>query len=102
MPATRTRSPRVAATLDDALTGTDPGLSARATRAALARRNSGRRRFVDPTTCDRDYSAAELEFLAAIQQYKRASGRNFPTWSEVLEVARSLGYAKSAPVETQP
>jgi hypothetical protein len=98
MPATRTASPREAAADPcppaDPI-GTDARLSARATRAALARRASGRRRFVDPTTCERDYSAAELEFLAAIQQYKLASGRNFPTWSEVLEVVRSLGYEKS-------
>jgi hypothetical protein len=27
-----------------------------------------------------------------MDDYKRRSGRNFPTWSEVLEVVRSLGY----------
>ena len=69
--------------------------SARAGRAAAARRASGRRRFVDPATCERDYSAQELEFLAAIQEYKRSSGRLFPTWSEVLEVVHGLGYAKA-------
>jgi hypothetical protein len=63
-------------------------------RANAARKASGRRRFVDPTTCDLDYSAAELEFMSAIQAYKLSSGRNFPTWSEVLEVLRDLGYAK--------
>jgi hypothetical protein len=69
--------------------------SARASRAAQARQASGRRRFVDPTTCDRDYSQAEMEFMQAMQQYKLKSGRMFPTWSEVLEVLRELGYAKS-------
>jgi hypothetical protein len=53
------------------------------------------RRFVDPATCDRDYSGAEMEFLGAIQEYKRSSNRQFPTWSEVLEVIRSLGYEKA-------
>jgi putative nucleotidyltransferase with HDIG domain len=38
--------------------------------------------------------AAELEFMHAMQAYKRSSGRQFPTWSEVLEVLRSLGYQK--------
>lgn len=65
-----------------------------AMRAANARRMSGRRRFVDPTTCERDYSPSELEFMQAMQEYKRKSGRMFPTWSEVLEVLRSLGYEK--------
>jgi hypothetical protein len=68
--------------------------TARATRAATARNVSGRRRYVDPTTCERDYSVAELEFMQAMQEYKRTSGRMFPTWSEVLEVLRGLGYDK--------
>ncbi len=51
-----------------------------------------RRRQIDPTTCERDYSADEVEFMKAMDQYKRSSGRMFPTWSEVLEVVRGLGY----------
>jgi hypothetical protein len=69
--------------------------SRRAASAAAARRASGRRRLVDPTTCERDYSAAELELMNAMQEYKTSSGRMFPTWSEVLEVLRGLGYAKA-------
>ena len=68
--------------------------TAQALRAAEARQVSGRRRFVDPTTCDRDYSIAELEFMGAMHDYKQRSGRMFPTWSEILEVLRSLGYRK--------
>jgi len=68
--------------------------SEQATRAAKARQLSGRRRFVDPTTCERDYSQAELEFMLAMNEYKHKSGRMFPTWSEVLEVLRALGYEK--------
>jgi hypothetical protein len=65
-----------------------------ATRAANARQQSGRRRFVDPTTCEREYTEAETEFMMAMNEYKRQSGRMFPTWSEVLEVLRALGYEK--------
>ncbi len=36
----------------------------------------------------------EREFQVAMDQYKRRSGRQFPTWSEILEVLRSIGYAK--------
>lgn len=68
--------------------------TAQATRAANARQVSGRRRFVDPTTCERDYSGSEMEFMQAMHDYKQDSGRMFPTWSEVLEVLKSLGYAK--------
>ena len=65
-----------------------------ASRAAKARQLSGRRRFVDPTTCERDYSEAEMEFMLAMNEYKQKSGRMFPTWSEVLEVLQGLGYEK--------
>lgn len=51
-----------------------------------------RRRQIDPTTCERDYTADEVEFMKAMDDYKRRSGRAFPTWSEVLEVVRELGY----------
>jgi hypothetical protein len=71
-----------------------------ATRAANARQLSGRRRFVDPTTCEREYSEAEMEFMMAMNDYKRRSGRMFPTWSEVLEVLQGLGYEKVDPAVT--
>ena len=63
-------------------------------RASDPRRKSLRRREIDPTTCERDYSLDEVEFMNAMDTYKRRSGRPFPTWSEVLEVVRSLGYRK--------
>ena len=53
-----------------------------------------RRRQIDPTTCERDYSADEIEFMRAMDEYKRKNGRQFPTWSEVLEVVRSMGYRR--------
>ena len=39
-----------------------------ATRAANARQVSGRRRFVDPTTCERDYTDQEVEFMNALDE----------------------------------
>lgn len=61
------------------------------------RRKVERRRQIDPTTCERDYQPEEIEFMKAMDDYKRRSGRQFPTWSEVLEVLRDLGYRKVAP-----
>jgi hypothetical protein len=52
--------------------------------------------MIDPTTCERDYTDEEVEFMRAMDDYKRRSGRQFPTWSEVLEVIRDLGYRKTA------
>lgn len=58
------------------------------------RKKVNRRRQIDPTTCERDYTPAEVEFMNALDDYKRTSGRMFPTCSEVLEVLMGLGYVK--------
>ena len=58
------------------------------------RRKVPRRRQIDPTTCERDYTQDEIEFMHALDAYKRASGRMFPTCSEILEVIRGLGYVR--------
>jgi len=63
--------------------------------AALKPPRTTRRRKIDPTTCDRDYATEELEFMRALEHYKRSSGRMFPTCSEVLEVLKSLGYTRT-------
>lgn len=65
-------------------------------RRGEGRRKVERRRQIDPTTCERDYSENEIEFMRAMDVYKRKSGRQFPTWSEVLEVISSLGYRQVA------
>jgi len=61
-----------------------------------------RRRQIDPTTCERDYNNEEIEFMKSMDQYKRENRRPFPTWSEVLEVLRALGYRKVAAPSTMP
>jgi hypothetical protein len=71
--------------------------SAKSAAPKLERRQKvNRRRQIDPTTCERDYTDQEVEFMNALDDYKRKSGRMFPTCSEVLEVIRSLGYVKAA------
>ncbi len=64
-------------------------------RRQSQRRKVPRRRQIDPTTCERDYSDQEIEFMNALDEYKRKSGRMFPTCSEILEVIRALGYEKT-------
>lgn len=68
----------------------------RAENAAAKRKASERRRLIDPTTCERDYTDDETDFMKAMDRYKRDNRRPFPTWSEVLEVLRALGYRKIA------
>ena len=40
--------------------------------------------------------AEVIEFIQAIDAYKRVNQRPFPNWSEVLEIVKSLGYNRSA------
>lgn len=79
---------------------TNPQATQLAQRAAKARKGSGRRRLIDPATCERDYSQAEVEFMQAMQAYKTTSGRTYPTWGEVLQVVHRLGYQKLGPEES--
>ncbi len=65
------------------------------------RRRKERRRQIDPTTCERDYNSDEIDFMQALDAYKRSSGRMFPTCSEILEVVRDLGYVKLSDEERQ-
>ena len=73
---------------------------------AMDRRNGTdrreRRRQIDHTNCERDYSDDEVAFMRAMDQYKRDNRRPFPTWSEVLEVLRALGYRKVAEPSAMP
>lgn len=55
-----------------------------------------RRRRVDPTTFDKQYTPAEIEFMNAMEYFRVQQAKPFPTYREVLEVARALGYRKVA------
>jgi hypothetical protein len=41
-------------------------------------------------------SDEQFQFLMAIDEYKKKNDRPFPTWTEVLEVIKALGYRKVA------
>lgn len=38
-----------------------------------------------------------LEFINALDEYKKINNRPFPSWSEIFEVVHYLGYRKVAP-----
>jgi hypothetical protein len=40
-------------------------------------------------------SPEQFLFVTAIDAFKRVNNRPFPTWTEVLEVIRKLGYRKT-------
>ncbi len=61
------------------------------------RRGPGRRRSDDRRSAEEGHMSDEqFEFLMAIDQYKRQNERPFPTWTEVLEVIKALGYRRVA------
>ncbi len=65
------------------------------------RRGPGIRRSEDRKSAEEgQMSDEQFEFIMAIDEYKRNNSRPFPTWTEVLEVIKALGYRKVA--EMQP
>jgi hypothetical protein len=61
------------------------------------RRGPGRRRSDERKAAEEGQMTDEqFEFLMAIDRYKKANQRPFPTWTEVLEVIKALGYRKVA------
>jgi len=50
-----------------------------------------------PLEADQVDSSEVTEFSKAMERYKRAYGRPFPAWSEVLHVLKELGYRKVSP-----
>jgi len=58
-------------------------------------RGPGRRRSDERKSAEEgQMSDEQFEFLMAIDEYKKQNTRPFPTWTEVLEVIKALGYRK--------
>lgn len=55
-----------------------------------------KRSRVDPATTELSYTPAQIEFMKAMDRYKREAKRPFPAWSEALDVLDALGYRKVA------
>jgi len=67
-------------------------------RLGLDRRRGPGRRLTDERKFAEQgqMSDEQFEFLLAIDEYKRKNTRPFPTWTEVLEVIKAMGYRKVA------
>jgi len=62
------------------------------------RRGPGRRRGEVRRAAEEGEITGELlEFIMAVDEYKRINERPFPSWSEVFEIVQYLGYRKVAP-----
>ena len=61
------------------------------------RRGPGKRRSDQRKAAEEgQMSDEQFEFLMAVDEYKRKNARPFPTWTEVLELIKALGYRKVA------
>jgi hypothetical protein len=67
-------------------------------RLGLDRRRGPGRRLTDERKAAEQgqMSDEQFEFLLAIEEYKKKNKRPFPTWTEVLEVIKAMGYRKVA------
>lgn len=61
------------------------------------RRGAGRRRSDDRRSAEEgEMTDDQFEFIMALDEYKSVNRRPFPTWTEVLDVVKALGYRKVA------
>ena len=61
------------------------------------RRGPGKRRSDDRKAAEEGQMTDEqFEFIMTVDQYKKLNNRPFPTWTEVLEIIKALGYRKVA------
>jgi hypothetical protein len=76
-----------------------PGASTDPTN--LERRRGPGRRLTDfvKTAEEGEMNREQYLFLLAIDAFKRVNHKTFPSWTDVLEIIRKLGYRKTMPSE---
>ncbi|MBM4051425.1 MAG: hypothetical protein FJ270_01615 [Planctomycetes bacterium] len=81
--------------------GEDRRDAAPASPTNLERRRGPGRRLTDfiRSAEEGEMSREQYMWLMAIDAFKRVNGKPFPSWTDVLEVARKLGYRKTMPSE---
>lgn len=87
--------------LNDPRTGEPAQSDAGEELTGLERRRGRGRRLSDFTKAaeEGEMTTEQFLFLMAIDAFKRSNDRMFPTWTDVLEVIRLLGYRKTMPSE---
>jgi hypothetical protein len=77
------------------------GASSPSAVGGLDRRRGPGRRLSDFTRDaeEGEFNREQFLFVMAIEAFKRANARTFPSWTDVLEVVRLLGYRKTCASE---
>ena len=61
------------------------------------RRGPGRRRPDERRAAEEgEMTDEQFEFVMAVNEYRRVNKRPFPTWTEVLDIIKAMGYRKVA------
>jgi len=71
--------------------------------SGLDRRRGPGRRLSDFTKSadEGEMNKEQFLFLMAIDEFKKANDKAFPTWTDVLEIVRLLGYRKTMPMDIE-
>ncbi len=85
----------------DRRSGVDRRSLADAEASNLERRRGPGRRLSDFLRAaeEGELTREQFLFVVAIEEFKRVNGKNFPSWTDILEVIRKLGYRKTLPSE---
>ena len=69
--------------------------------SGLERRRGPGRRLSDFVKAaeEGEMTPEQFLFLVAIEDFKKANGKMYPSWTDVLEIVRLLGYRKTLPSE---
>ena len=78
--------------------------AAKKKRAAKSAAKGGRKSAQAKSSSSRDarptnpdsMSQDVIDLITAIDEYKRKHQRPFPSWSEILDIVKGLGYSKAA------
>ena len=64
------------------------------------RRGPGRRRTDFMRAAEEgEMTGEQFMFVMAVDAFKRVNDKTFPTWTDILEIVRKLGYRKTMPSE---
>jgi hypothetical protein len=87
----------------DRRTGIDRRALAAPSATNLERRRGPGRRLTDfvKSAEEGEMNKEQFLFLLAIDTFKRVNHKTFPTWTDVLEIIRKLGYRKTMSMELQ-
>lgn len=98
-----TRDPLPPGVTRDRRSGRDRRDEQPGTPAGLERRRGPGRRLSDFVKAaeEGEMTKEQFLFLVAIDAFKKANGVAYPSWTDVLEVVRLLGYRKTCPSEIE-